>query len=470
MADKPAQIGLIGLAVMGANLARNIADKGYKTVVYNRTTEKMTDYIAEFGHDDLIGESELKDFVEAIAKPRKVIIMVKAGPAVDAVVEQLLPFMDEGDTIIDCGNSNYHDTIRRAKELDEKGLHFVGCGVSGGEEGALNGPSLMPGGSKESWQQLQDIWQAIAANDFDGGPCVTHIGSDGAGHYVKMVHNGIEYGVMQMIAEAYDLLKRLYGLNPEQIADIFEGYNAGQLESFLIEIAVPILRKKDPEGEGFLIDKVLDKAGQKGTGKWTAIDGLDRGVGLSVISEAVFARVNSSFKHKRQEFSPLYTKSQHQPSESLEEFISKLEMALYAGMLSSYAQGFELIKVAAEEQEWTIDLSEISRIWQGGCIIRAKILQFLTETFRSAGKSNPHLMELKEISEALNQAFDDWRHVVSEGIKAGIPLPALSAGLQYVDAMSTEVLPANMIQALRDSFGAHTYERIDKEGTFHSEW
>lgn len=465
-----ADIGLIGLAVMGANLARNIANKGFQTVVYNRTTETMKTYIKEFGMEKLTGVETIEEFVESISAPRKIIIMVKAGGPVDAVINQLVPLLDEGDMIIDCGNSNYRDTMRRSEELKEKNLQFVGCGVSGGEEGALNGPSLMPGGSPESWEYLKPIWEAIAAKDFDGSPCVTHVGEGAAGHYVKMVHNGIEYAVMQMIAEAYDLLKRIYQLSPDDIADIFAEYNKGRLESFLFEIVQPVLRKKDDQTDGYLIDMILDKAGQKGTGKWTAIDALDRGVGLSSISEAVFARVNSSFKKQRSELSGFFPKEFGSPEIEKEVFIKKLEEALYAGMLSAYAQGLELIKLSAAENKWEVNLSEISRIWEGGCIIRAKILKFLTDTFKSSGKGNPHLFELTEIQEALQIALPAWRELVSLSIQSAIPTPCLSSALQYVDASTTERLPANLIQGLRDFFGAHTYERIDQEGSFHTDW
>jgi 6-phosphogluconate dehydrogenase len=465
-----ADIGLIGLAVMGANIARNISGKGFKTVVYNRSTDKMTKYIEEYGNEKLTGEETLESFVAAIEVPRKIIILVKAGDPVDAVINQLTPLLSEGDMIIDCGNSNYHDTIRRDEEIKSKGLRFVGCGVSGGEEGALNGPSMMPGGSTESWDYLRSIWEAIAAKDFDGGPCVTHIGEGGAGHYVKMVHNGIEYAVMQMIAEAYDLLKRLYKLSPDEIADIFAQYNKGRLESFLFEIAEPVLRRKDEESGEYLIDVILDKAGQKGTGKWTAIDALDRGVGLSSISEAVFARVNSSFKDQRIALSPSFPKPEKSLIIDKDTFIAELEETLYAGMLSAYTQGLELIKLTAAENNWQVNLSEISRIWEGGCIIRAKILKFLTDTYKASGKGNPHLFELKEIQDAINSALPAWRRIVCESINSGIPSPCLTSALQYVDTSTSEHLPANMIQGLRDYFGAHTYERTDKKGSFHTEW
>ncbi len=333
------KVGLIGLAVMGANLSRNIASRDIPIVVYNRTSEKMNDFIAQFGNEYLSGKETLEDFIQDIEKPRKVIILVKAGAAVDAVIAQLVPLLDKGDTLIDCGNSNYRDTIRRTNELQEKGFHFVGCGVSGGEVGALQGPSIMPGGSPESWESMKKIWQAIAARDFEDGPCVTHVGEGGSGHYVKMVHNGIEYAVMQMISEAYDLLKRMYGLKPNQIADIFTQFQEGRLNSYLFEITPQVLRRKDDESDAYLIDVILDKAGQKGTGKWTAIDALDRGVGLSTISEAVFARVNSSYKNSRVARSTDFPKPEMKPEVELDVFVEQLENALYAGMLSSYAQG-----------------------------------------------------------------------------------------------------------------------------------
>jgi|CXWL01.1.fsa_nt_gi 6-phosphogluconate dehydrogenase len=465
-----AQVGLIGLAVMGMNLARNISGKGFKTVVFNRTTEKTKEYITEFGNDHLVGEETIEAFVQNLETPRKIILLVKAGDAVESVIQELMPLLDKGDTIIDCGNSNYHDTIRRNSLLSEKGLHFVGCGISGGEEGALHGPSLMPGGSDESWEVMKSIWESIAAKDFSGAPCVTHIGADGAGHYVKMVHNGIEYGVMQMIAEAYDLLRRLYDLNSEQVAEIFEAYGKGKLQSYLFEIVLPVLGRKDEMADGFLIDHILDKAEQKGTGKWTAMDALERGVGLSTLSEAVFARINSSSVVERIALAKEYPKTKPQPDYDLAVFTKKLEQALYGGMLGAYAQGFELIKSAAEENNWQVNLSEIARIWQGGCIIRAKILGFLTDVYKKSGTVNPYLLTLEEIKDSLNSALPDWRVVISESIMSAVPTPALTSALQYVDTVTNAKLPANLIQGLRDYFGAHTYERTDREGSFHTKW
>jgi len=461
------EIGLIGLATMGANLARNIADKKIATLVYNRTAERTREYLQEFGNDSLQGTKDLKSFVESLKVPRKIILLVKAGNPVDEMITQLMPFLSSGDSIIDCGNSNYVDTIRRTQELSQKNIHFVGCGISGGEEGALHGPSLMPGGSESSWEMMKPVWEKIAAKDFQGSPCVTHVGENGAGHYVKMVHNGIEYAVMQVMAEAYDLLRKLYQLSAEQIANIFEEYNTGRLESYLFEISVPVLRKK--EGDTSLIDLILDKAGQKGTGKWTAIEGLDRAVGVSSISEAVFARVNSGEKNLRKKLSGHFPKSHLSTQLGLEDFSRQLERALYASLLSIYAQGFELIKKAAQENNWNIDLSEIARIWQGGCIIRAKMLEFLTEMYRKS-TSNPHLFEVSEIQANLNECLQDWRDVISLSLYHGVPTPGLTSALQYLDTLSSDQLPANLIQGLRDYFGAHTYERNDRPGIFHTKW
>jgi len=464
------QIGLIGLAVMGMNLARNCSGKGFSTIVYNRTYEKTKAYIDEFGNDHLRVEQTLEGLVSALEAPRKIILLVKAGDPVEEVLNELIPLLDKGDTIIDCGNSNYHDTIRRNAMLSKKGLHFVGCGISGGEFGALHGPSLMPGGSDESWQMMKKIWESVAAKDFSGGPCVTHIGADGAGHYVKMVHNGIEYAVMQMIAEAYDLLRKLYHLKADQIADVFESFGKRRLESYLFEIVVQVLRKKDDLAEGFLIDHILDKAEQKGTGKWTTIDALERGVGLSTLAEPVFARINSNDKNIRVQLSNHYPKPKLKPADDLKQFSKKLEQALYASMLSAYAQGFELIKKAAEENSWQINLSELCRIWQGGCIIRAKILGFLMDIYKQSGMKVPHLFTIDKIQDSLHQALPDWREVIAASVGAAIPTPAMTSALQYIDAISSAQLPANVIQGLRDYFGAHTYERTDRDGSFHTNW
>ncbi len=469
MSDK-SQIGLIGLAVMGQNLARNLA-RAHKVTVYNRTTETMQDFIGEHGSENLAGEAELEGFVNSLEKPRKIILMVKAGRAVDAVIGSLLPFLDKGDIIIDGGNSHFPDTIRREKELSEKDMNFFGCGVSGGEEGALNGPSIMPGGSTKVWKELEPILKKIAAKDFEGEPCVTYIGENGAGHYVKMVHNGIEYAVMQMMAEAYDFY-RSNGLSASEIGNIFEKYNQGKLKSFLFEISVPILRKKDEKGtDEYLLDLILDKAGQKGTGRWTGIEGLERGIDISCIQQAVNARIVSSRKNYRVELDKKYKKpyaDKTLPKDVVKELVPVIENGLYAAMLIAYAQGFDLLRQAAEEMEWDLNYAEIARIWQGGCIIRAQILKTLTEAFKEA--NNAPLWEIEQIVSDLQDNWLDLRATVSLGVQAGTPLFCLGAALASFEAMSDARGSANFIQGLRDSFGAHTYKRIDQDGIFHTEW
>jgi 6-phosphogluconate dehydrogenase len=464
-----AQIGLIGLAVMGQNLARNIASRGYKTVVYNRTTETMEEFISKHGHETLMGEPDLAAFVAAIERPRKIIIMVKAGAPVDAVIEQLLPHLEQGDVILDCGNSNYRDSIRRTQSLTEKGLRFLGTGVSGGEEGALKGPSIMPGGDITAWNDVQPILESIAARDFEGGACVTYVGADGAGHYVKMVHNGIEYGVMQLMAEAYDMLRQLYGLTAPQIAEIFAGFNRGKLNSYLFEIGVPVLSRRDDLTDGYLIDHILDQAGQKGTGKWTAIDALERGIPLPTITEAVYARIVSSRKPERLKLAEVYRGGAVQPKLDLDTFVGKLEAALYGAMLSTYAQGYDLIRQAAVEQNWEINLAEISRIWEGGCIIRAQILGTLHRVYNSTD-GNPHLFEIDAIKSDLTASIPALREIVALSYEAGQPAPGLGSALDYFQSMTRAALPANFIQGLRDYFGAHTYNRIDRDGVFHTPW
>ncbi len=461
-------IGLIGLAVMGANLARNIANNGFRVSVYNRTPEVTDEFIQDFGGENLVGQKDLQEFVQSIKAPRKIIVMVKAGAPVDGVIEQLMPFLSQGDTIIDCGNSLYSDTIRREEFCAGNGFNFFGCGVSGGEEGALNGPSIMPGGNEAIWKDLQPILEAISAKDFAGGSCVTYVGENGAGHFVKMVHNGIEYAVMQMMAEAYEILSVGYGLSAPEIADIFAGYNEGKLQSFLFEIAVPILRKKDDLADGYLLDKILDKAGQKGTGRWTAIEGLDRGVGLSTITEAVCARTVSSFKADRVGLAKLYDKPKSNFDLDQKVMVGKLENALYAGMLIAYAQGFQLMKKAAAEQNWNLNFAEIARIWEGGCIIRAQILRTLHEAFKDSGKTE--LLAIPALVKDLKNSLPDFREVVSLGMGNGIPLFSLGSALSSFEAMTNERNSANFIQGLRDFFGAHTYERIDREGVFHTNW
>ena len=462
------EIGLIGLATMGANLARNIANNKFKISVFNRTTEKTTKFIEKYGNEYLIGEEKLKDFVKSLKAPRKIILLVKAGWPVDAFIDKLTPLLDKGDLIIDGGNSNYKDTQKRIETLKEKGIEFLGCGVSGGEEGALNGPSLMPGGSKKAYNKVSKILNKIAAKDFKGNPCVTYIGNNGAGHYVKTVHNGIEYGVMQMIAEAYEIFRSVYKLKAPEIAKIFKNYNRGKLKSYLFEITAEVLDRKDEYKNGYLIDYILDKAGQKGTGRWTAIDALERAVALPTVTEAVFARITSGEKDTRKRLSKIYSKSKVKNKIPLNKFISKLGDALYAGMLSSYAQGYHLIQKTAEEEGWEIDLSEVSRIWEGGCIIRADILNFLHKAY--AKNQNKHLFEIKDISNGMIKTIPKLREICAFAQINGVAIPALSSSLAYFEMMTNENSSANLIQGLRDYFGAHTYERIDKKGSYHTEW
>lgn len=468
---KQADIGLIGLAVMGQNLARNIASHNFKVSVYNRTTTTMDDFITEHGSAFLEGYAHLEDFVQSLSVPRKIIIMVKAGKAVDSVIESLLPLLDAGDTIIDCGNSHFPDTITREKSLAHKGYNFIGCGVSGGEDGALNGPSLMPGGKLAVWQQIEPIFSAIAAKDFKGQPCVTYLGENGAGHYTKMVHNGIEYAVMQMMAEAYELLSNSFGLTALELADIFERYNQGVLRSFLFEISVPILRQPDDLTEGCLIDKILDKAGQKGTGRWTAIEGLERGVDISTIIQAVNARTVSSQKDFRVQLAGLYKtddKSQKLSAELMVDIIPQLEAALYASMLVAYAQGFDLLRQAAKDMNWNLNYAEVARIWQGGCIIRAQILETLHQAFTRA--NNAPLWQIEAIAGDLKKRRLSLQAVVCLASQSNTPLFCLSAALASFEAITQSKTSANFIQALRDNFGAHTYERVDQLGIFHTEW
>lgn len=463
------KIGLIGLGVMGTNLARNIANKGFKISVFNRTTEVTTEFTEEFGNEKLVGFDDLKDMINSLERPRKIIILVKAGPAVDAVIESLKPLLDKDDIVIDCGNSNFHNTIKRFEDLRGDGIHFVGCGLSGGEEGALNGPSLMPGGTKQAWGHLKEIFEAISARDFNGGSCVAYIGDNAAGHYAKMVHNGIEYGVMQIMAEAYDILKQAYSLDAPKIAEIFKQYNEGRLESFLFETAIEVLDRKDEFNDGYLVDYILDKAAQKGTGEWTAVDALEKAVGMPTLTEAVNLRFISNYKNLRTKLAQKYPKVSKNTEIELALFIKVLEEALYVGMLISYAQGYHLLQVAAKENKWEIDFAELSRIWEGGCIIRAKILKELHKGFEK--QSNElHVFEIDELAEQIYKAIPALRKIAVFGMSKGISVPAFSSALAYFDSITSEKLPANFIQGLRDNFGAHTYERIDKEGPFHTEW
>ncbi|WP_027407695.1 NADP-dependent phosphogluconate dehydrogenase [Anoxybacillus tepidamans] len=463
------QIGVIGLAVMGKNLALNIESRGYSVAVYNRSREKTDEFLKEAEGKNVVGTYSIEEFVNALEKPRKILLMVKAGAATDATIEQLKPYLEKGDILIDGGNTYFKDTQRRNQELAELGIHFIGTGVSGGEEGALKGPSIMPGGQEEAHELVRPIFEAIAAK-VDGEPCTTYIGPDGAGHYVKMVHNGIEYGDMQLIAEAYFLLKHVLGLNAQELHEVFAEWNRGELDSYLIEITADIFTKIDEETGKPLVDVILDKAGQKGTGKWTSQNALDLGVPLPIITESVFARFISAMKDERVKASKLLAGPDVKPYEGdRAHFIEAVRRALYMSKICSYAQGFAQMKAASDEYNWNLQYGNIAMIFRGGCIIRAQFLQKIKEAYdRDPALSNLLLDPyFKEIVENYQEAL---REIVATAVMRGIPVPAFASALAYYDSYRMETLPANLIQAQRDYFGAHTYERVDKEGVFHTEW
>jgi 6-phosphogluconate dehydrogenase len=471
MSTPVSDIGLIGLAVMGENLALNIESKGFPISVYNRTAAKVDAFMnGRAKGKKFVGATDLKAFVASLKRPRKIIMLVKAGSAVDELIEQLIPLLEPGDILIDGGNSHYPDTIRRTKHVESKGLLFVGSGVSGGEEGALKGPSLMPGGSEAAWPHLKPIFQAICARTPDGEPCCEWIGADGAGHFVKMVHNGIEYGDMQLICEVYDLLKRGAGLSNQEMHDVFTEWNKGELDSYLIEITRDILAVKD-EGGGHVIDLILDAAGQKGTGKWTVISALDDGMPLTLIGESVFARCLSAMKAERVEASKVIKPVVEKFAGDKKAFITDLRQALYASKLVSYAQGYQLMRAAAKTNNWNLNNGGIALVWRGGCIIRSAFLGDIKKAF----DRNPDLVNLLVdpfFQEAIETRQAAWRRAIVQAVQLGIPVPCLSAALAYFDGYRTERLPANVLQAQRDYFGAHTYERIDKPRGehFHTNW
>ncbi|EIJ78783.1 6-phosphogluconate dehydrogenase [Bacillus methanolicus PB1] len=463
------QIGVIGLAVMGKNLALNIESKGYTVSVYNRSREKTDNMLAETKGKNIVGTYSIEEFVHSLEKPRKILIMVQAGAGTDAIIEQLKPHLDKGDILIDCGNAFFVDTQRRNKELSEHGIHFIGTGVSGGEEGALNGPSIMPGGQKEAYDLVAPIFKDIAAK-VNGEPCTTYIGPDGAGHYVKMVHNGIEYGDMQLISESYFLLKHVLGLNAQELHEVYAEWNKGELDSYLIEITADIFTKIDGETGKPIVDVILDTAGQKGTGKWTSQSALDLGVPLPIITESVFARFISAMKEERVAASKqLRGPSAKTFTGDKEVFIESVRKALYMSKICSYAQGFAQMRAASDEYNWDLKYGEIAMIFRGGCIIRAQFLQKIKEAYdRDQGLKNLLLDPyFKEIVESYQDAL---REIISVAVQNGIPVPGFSAALSYYDSYRMETLPANLIQAQRDYFGAHTYRRIDKEGSFHTDW
>lgn len=463
-----AQIGVIGLAVMGKNLALNIENKGFSVAVYNRSPEKTEQLLQEAAGKRLVGAFSLEEFVGMLERPRKIILMVKAGEPTDRTLEQLVPLLAKGDIVIDGGNAYFHDTIRRSRELEARGIHFIGAGISGGEEGALKGPAIMPGGNREAFAQVEPILTAIAAK-VNGEPCTTYIGPDGAGHYVKMVHNGIEYGDMQLIAEAYHLMKDVLGLNNEDLHQVFAEWNKGELDSYLIEITANIFTKVDPETGQSLVDVILDTAGQKGTGKWTSQSALDLGVPLSIITQSVFSRFLSAMKAERTKAAQLLRGPKPAAVQNKEEWIERIRQALYASKICSYAQGFAQMRAASEAYGWNLDYGAIAKIFRGGCIIRARFLQNITEAYQR----DPDLANLlldPYFRDVVERYQDAWRQVVTLAVQSGIPTPAFSAALAYFDSYRLERLPANLLQAQRDYFGAHTYQRIDKEGVFHTNW
>ena len=465
------QFGLIGLAVMGQNLVLNAADNGFSVSVYNRTGAKTEEFMAgEAKEKQITATYSLEEFVASLERPRTIQIMVKAGKPVDAVIDQLKPLLDEGDIIIDGGNSYFPDTERRATALENAKLRFIGMGVSGGEEGARRGPSLMPGGTKEAYAIIKPLVTAIAAKaPADGAPCVTYIGPGGAGHYVKMVHNGIEYGDMQLIAESYALLKAAINPTAEEFQQIFSDWNEGELSSFLIEITADIFRKIDDETGQPLVDLILDKAGQKGTGKWTSQNALDIGAAIPTITAAVDGRIISSIKEERVAASQVLSGPETEFDGDRQSFIDAVRAALYASKICSYAQGMALINKASEEYGYSLDLGEIARIWRAGCIIRAELLDDITNAYQRDANL-PNLLVDSEFKRAVESRQAAWRQAITTAVKLGVPVPAMSASLAYFDAYRSARLPANLIQAQRDYFGAHTFERIDKEGSFHANW
>ncbi len=490
MAKTHSDIGLIGLAVMGQNLALNIADHGFQISVFNRTTEKTEKFVAENPNTPggVVGTKTLEEFVQSLAKPRKIVILVQAGKGTDAVIDGLVPLLEAGDVVIDGGNALWLDTIRREKALREKGLRFIGSGVSGGEEGARFGPALMPGGDPAAYKELEPIWNAIAAKVdaktgkpltgaapgqpiVGGVPCATYIGENGAGHYVKMVHNGIEYGDMQMICEAYALMKGLLDLKAPEMGAIFSEWNEGILGSFLIEITADILKQKDPASKKPFVDVVLDTAGQKGTGKWTSTNALDMGVPAPTVAEAVFARCISAIKEERVAASKILKGPAKKYRGSKKALIEAIHDALYCSKICSYAQGFQLMREAQKEYKWKLNFGEIAQIWRGGCIIRASFLQKITEAY---GR-NPELANLlldPYFNKTVKKAQENWRKVVALAAECGVPAPTFSSALSYYDSYRSARLPANLLQAQRDYFGAHTYERVDQPRGkfFHVDW
>jgi 6-phosphogluconate dehydrogenase len=464
-----ANFGVLGLGTMGRNLALNIESRGFRVALWNREQDWTDTFVKEQAGHAFTGSSSLEEFVHALERPRRILMMIPAGAPVDQMVERLRPLLEPGDVLVDGGNSWYIDTRRREAALREAGLHFAGCGVSGGEDGARNGPSLMPGGSEESWQALREVLEAIAART-GTGPCVTHVGPDGAGHFVKMVHNGIEYGDMQLIAETWDVMRRGLQMTASATADVWSEWNSGPLQSFLVELSAQVCSVVDPDTGGALVDVVLDKAGQKGTGRWTAQVALELGIAIPTIAAATDARVLSSLKEERVHAGGILTgPASSLPNEDRASVLADLHDALFASRVCTYAQGMALIAAASREYKWEVDLAEICRIWTGGCIIRARLL----DTARAAFQADPHLPNLMlapDLAYALREAQAGWRRSLQRAISTGIPAPAHAASLSYYDSYRSPQLPQNLTQAQRDAFGAHTYERVDRPGSQHSSW
>ena len=465
------QIGVVGMAVMGRNLALNIESRGYSVSIFNRSSSKTDEVIALHPDKKLVPTYTVEEFVASLEKPRRILLMVKAGEATDKTIQSLLPHLDKGDILIDGGNTFFKDTMRRNEMLANSGINFIGTGVSGGEEGALKGPAIMPGGQKDAYDLVAPILEEIAAKADDGAPCVTYVGPNGAGHYVKMVHNGIEYGDMQLIAESYDILRRVGGLSVEETAEVFKSWNTGELDSYLIEITADILTKKDPETGKPMVEVIMDTAGNKGTGKWTSQSALDLGVPLPLITESVFARYISTLKEEREvaskELSPI--KVPELSNTEKQALVESVRKGLYFSKIMSYAQGFAQMRVASEEFDWNLNYGEIAKIFRAGCIIRAQFLQKITDAFERDPELKNLLLDkyFLYVTESYQAAV---REVVVTAVQAGIPVPTFSSALAYYDSYRSEVLPANLIQAQRDYFGAHTYNRVDKPGVFHFEW
>ncbi len=473
MSDQKAQIGVVGLAVMGKNLALNIESRGFTVGVYNRHRNRTDEMMKDHSDKKLIPSYTIEDFVNSLETPRRILLMVKAGAPTDAVIDELLPLLDKGDVLIDGGNTNFHDTMARNAKLDKSGINFIGMGVSGGELGALHGPSLMPGGQKEAYDLVAPILTQIAAKAEDGKPCVAYIGPNGAGHYVKMVHNGIEYGDEELIDESYNIMRNVLGLSVDDMAKIFKEWDKGELDSYLINITADILTRKDDLGEDKskpIVDMILDRGANKGTGKWSSETALDGGAPQSVITEAVYARYISMMKKERVAASKVLPADVEKAViDNKDEWIEKIRQALYFGKVMSYAQGFEQMRIDSERYDWNLQYGELAQIWREGCIIRAQFLQKITDAFEKDPAIKNLLLDdyFKDIAKKYQKAIRD---VVALAVKAGIPAPALAAAINYYDSYRAEVLPANLLQAQRDYFGAHTYERVDRPGNYHYSW